>query len=245
MRITANQVTSPRLLPMPLVGWLIYGGATHAGHRRRHRDADRPDRHRRRVPGPQARPDGARLAAGSGGRQDLHRRLLRLLRRPRRHPLVDRGRHLLARAAGDRPALEPGARRPAPPQLGRRQAEDLDPDDRLRLPGADPDLGWGPGLPILFGSPIVFALLVLATRPADGDRQARLPDRRDRAAAVPGDSFVGAGIAETLLLVAIVWITWYSAIDYLGQGCRRWRGRRRTGRCTGCGWRPGRCCRSW
>src|SRR5579862_4712543 len=28
MRVTANQVTSARLLAMPLVGWLIYGGAT-------------------------------------------------------------------------------------------------------------------------------------------------------------------------------------------------------------------------
>ncbi|HVZ86029.1 MAG TPA: CDP-alcohol phosphatidyltransferase family protein [Polyangia bacterium] len=81
-----------------------------------------------------------------------------------------------------------------------------------------PILGGGLGLPILFGSLIAFALLALATGRFKGI--ARRGFQIGVIALLPflAVSFAGAQIAETLLLVVIVGITWYSAIDYLRAG---------------------------
>jgi len=81
-----------------------------------------------------------------------------------------------------------------------------------------PILGGGPALPIFFGSLIAFALLALASGRFKGI--ARRGFQIGAVAVVPflAASFVGARVAETLLLVVVVGITWYSGLDYLKLG---------------------------
>ena len=84
-----------------------------------------------------------------------------------------------------------------------------------------PIIGSGRGLRVLFVAPFAFALLVLATRPLDG-RLRRLPawvqSRRWRWLLFVAASFAGSGAVEKLLIGAVVFITWFSALDYLKLG---------------------------
>ena len=81
-----------------------------------------------------------------------------------------------------------------------------------------PIIGSGTGLSVLFAAPLAFALLVLASRRASGITLRGF--QIGAAVLVPflAISFVGAAATERLLLGAVVFITWYSGLDYLKQG---------------------------
>ena len=84
-----------------------------------------------------------------------------------------------------------------------------------------PIIGSGPGLRVLFAAPFAFALLVLATRPLPGISGVyRRGFEIAALALVPfvAASFAGAGAVEKLLIGAVVFITWFSALDYLKLG---------------------------
>ncbi len=84
-----------------------------------------------------------------------------------------------------------------------------------------PLIGSGRGLRVLFAAPFAFALLVLATRPLSGISGVyRRGFEIAAVALIPfvGASFVGAGAVEKLLIAAVVFITWFSALDYLKFG---------------------------
>jgi len=84
-----------------------------------------------------------------------------------------------------------------------------------------PVIGSGRGLRVLFAAPFAFALLVLATRPLSGIAGVyRRGFEIAALALVPfvAASFAGAGAVEKLLIGAVVFITWFSALDYLKLG---------------------------
>jgi CDP-diacylglycerol--glycerol-3-phosphate 3-phosphatidyltransferase len=218
MRVTANQVTSARLLAMPLVGWLIYGSAT-------------------------TRAIGVAIGTLIGLTDTVDGYLAR-----KHGPTVlgslldpvadkifivvcygcfaDRGgipwwiaaaifsRELLVTVL--RSSLELGGRRL--PSTGIAKVKTWVQMIAFGFLVLIPIIGSGTGLRVLFAAPLAFALVVLASRRASGITLRGFQIGASVLVPFLATSFVGAAATERLLLGAVVFITWYSGLDYLKQG---------------------------
>jgi len=218
MRVTANQVTSARLLAMPLVGWLIYGSPT-------------------------TQAIGVAIGTLIGLTDTVDGYLAR-----KHGPTVlgslldpvadkifivvcyacfaDRGgipwwiaaaifsRELLVTVL--RSSLELGGRRL--PSTGIAKVKTWVQMIAFGFLVLIPIIGSGRGLRILFAAPFAFALLVLATRRLSGVYRRGFEIAAVVLVPFVAISFVGAGAAENLLIGAVVFITWFSGLDYLKQG---------------------------
>jgi len=218
MRVTANQVTSARLLAMPLVGWLIYGGPT-------------------------TQAVGVAIGTLIGLTDTVDGYLAR-----KHGPTVlgslldpvadkifivvcygcfaDRGgipwwiaaaifsREFLVTVL--RSSLELGGQRL--PSTGIAKVKTWVQMLAFGFLVLIPLIGSGRGLRVLFAAPLVFALLVLATRRLSGVYRRGFEIAALALVPFVGASFAGAWAAETLLISAVVFITWFSALDYLKFG---------------------------
>jgi len=218
MRITANQVTIARLLAMPLIGWMIYGDAT-------------------------MRAIGVAIGTLVGLTDTVDGYLAR-----KHGPTVlgsildpvadkifivvcyacfaDRGgipwwiaaaifsREFLVTVL--RSSLELGGRRL--PSTGIAKVKTWVQMLSFGFLVLIPIIGSRTGLQILFGAPLALALVVLASRRASGIT--RRGFQIGAAVLMPflAMSFVGAAATERLLIGAVVFITWWSGLDYLKQG---------------------------
>jgi len=218
MRVTANQVTTARLLAMPLVGWLVYGG-------------------------PMTQAIGVAIGTLIGLTDTVDGYLAR-----KHGPTVlgsildpvadkifivvcyacfaDRGgipwwiaaaifsRELLVTVL--RSSLELGGRRL--PSTGIAKVKTWVQMIAFGFLVLIPIIGSGRGLQILFAAPLALAAIVLLSRKATGIT--RRGFQIGAAVLVPflAMSFVGAAATERLLIGAVVFITWFSGLDYLKQG---------------------------
>jgi cardiolipin synthase len=221
MRVTANQVTSARLLAMPLVGWLIYGSPT-------------------------TQAVGVAIGTLIGLTDTVDGYLARKygptvlgsLLDPVADKIfivvcygcfADRGgipwwiaaaifsREFLVTVL--RSSLELGGQRLS--STGIAKVKTWVQMLAFGFLVLIPLIGSGRGLRVLFAAPFAFALLVLATRRFSGISGVyRRGFEIAALALIPfvGASFIGAGAAEKLLIAAVVFITWFSALDYLKLG---------------------------
>ncbi len=218
MRITANQVTTARLLAMPFMGWLIYGG-------------------------PRTQAIGVAIGTLIGLTDTVDGYLAR-----KHGPTVlgslldpvadkifivvcyacfaDRGgipwwiaaaifsRELLVTVL--RSSLELGGRRL--PSTGIAKVKTWVQMIAFGFLVLIPIIGSGRGLQILFAAPLALALAVLASRRASGITLRGFQIGAAVVAPFLAMSFVGAAATERLLIGAVVFITWVSGLDYLKQG---------------------------
>jgi phosphatidylglycerophosphate synthase len=81
-----------------------------------------------------------------------------------------------------------------------------------------PIIGSGTGLHVLFAAPLAFALIVLASGRTKGITRRGFQIGAAVVAPFLAVSFAGAAATERLLIGAVVFITWFSGLDYLKQG---------------------------
>jgi CDP-diacylglycerol--glycerol-3-phosphate 3-phosphatidyltransferase len=218
MRVTANQVTSARLLAMPLVGWLIYGSPT-------------------------TQAIGVAIGTLIGLTDTVDGYLARKygptvlgsLLDPVADKIfivvcygcfADRGgipwwiaaaifsREFLVTVL--RSSLELGGQRL--PSTGIAKVKTWVQMLAFGFLVLIPLIGSGPGLRVLFAAPFAFALLVLATRRLSGVYRRGFEIAAFALVPFVAASFAGAGAVEKLLIAAVVFITWFSALDYLKLG---------------------------